>query len=234
VYFLPIAFTACEPHSAWSKIAFFFTSSGGPQGFLILLILTGYFYSSSQVKKREKVRVFLLSVFTLMIFFGSLAWINENYTKPVLKLQRPSHVYMLDQIGARTKIDTLYLWDKQERQKYFNELLLNNPLKFQNIDNDIQAHWVEEAGFSFPSGHTYNAFLFAMLIAYAIYYNRNKVHLRKWYVLPFLWAYMVGVSRVAMGAHSALDVSVGALLGILTACLFLYVDITRHWLTRKD
>jgi membrane-associated phospholipid phosphatase len=52
--------------------------------------------------------------------------------------------------------------------------------------------------------------------------------------LPFVWAYMVGVSRVAMGAHSALDVSVGALMGVLTACLFLYVDMTRHWLTRKD
>lgn len=177
--------------------------------------------------------MFLLSVFTLMIFFGSLAWVNENYTKPVLKLQRPSHVYMLDQIGALSKIDTLYLWNKQDRQRYFNELLQKHPLKFQNIDDDVQAHWVEEAGFSFPSGHTFNAFLFAMLIAYAIYYNRSKAQLRRLYVLPFVWAYMVGISRVALGAHSALDVSVGALLGVLTGWFFLYIDITRHWLTQK-
>jgi membrane-associated phospholipid phosphatase len=43
----------------------------------------------------------------------------------------------------------------------------------------------------------------------------------------------VGISRVAVGAHSALDVTVGAALGIAIGFIFLKIDITRYWLTRK-
>jgi len=230
---LPLAFTACAPDSFWCKIAFVLTSSGGPKGFLALLVLTGYFYSSSQLNLKAKLNVFFVSIVSLLVFFGSLAWINEYYTKPILKLQRPSHVYMLDKIGDLKKIDAVYQLSIKEREVFFEKLIAANPVHFQNIDVDIQNHWIEEAGFSFPSGHTFNAFLFAMLIAYAIYYNRSRPALRKLYFLPFVWALFVGISRVSMGAHSALDVSCGATLGIVIGYIFLRIDFTRLMLTRK-
>lgn len=200
---------------------------------MALLVLTGCFYSSSQLTLKAKLNVFFVSIVSLLVFFGSLAWINEYYTKPILKLQRPSHVYMLDKIGDLQKIDAVYQLSSKEREAFFQKLITANPAHFQNIDVDIQKHWIDEAGFSFPSGHTFNAFLFAMLIAYAIYYNRSRPALRKLYFLPFVWAFFVGISRVSMGAHSALDVSCGAVLGILIGYVFLRIDFTRLMLTRK-
>ena len=234
VFFAPIAFTACSPNSWWCAIAYAFTGSGGPVGFLILLLVTGFCYANTAPTMKEKVTVFFKSVIALAIFFGLLAFINERYTKHILKAQRPSHVYMLSQTGLGQTIDSLYQLDKADRQKFFASLLKNNPLKFKQIDPEIQDHWIAEAGFSFPSGHTFNAFLFAMILSYAIYFNRSKPGWRNLFFIPFAWAVTVGISRVAVGAHTAFDVSAGAALGILTGYLFLYIDRTRHWLTRKN
>ena len=230
---MPIAFTACSPNSWWCALAYGLTNSGGPVGFLALLFLTGLGYASTAPGVKEKLGVFLKSIFSLLIFFGLLAFVNEHYTKHLLKAQRPSHVYMLHQTGLSNAIDSLYQLDKPQRQQFFARLIKNNPMKFEAIDRGIQNHWVEEAGFSFPSGHTFNAFLFAMILAYAIYFNRSKPRWRNLFFIPFIWALAVGISRVAMGAHTAFDVTAGAGLGILTAWLFLYIDRTRHWLTRK-
>ncbi|HOZ87367.1 MAG TPA: phosphatase PAP2 family protein [Bacteroidia bacterium] len=234
VYFIPVAFTACSPHSKWCALAFAFTSSGGPVGFLVMLLITGLGYASTAPRKRDKTMVFFKSIITLVLFFGVLAFVNERFTKHIIKAQRPSHVYMLNQAGLGAAIDSLYSLDKEERKAFFAELIKNNPLKFEQIDTEIQNHWIDESGFSFPSGHTFNAFLFAMILAYAIYFNRSRPALRNLFLIPFAWALAVGVSRVAMGAHSAFDVSAGAALGIMTGALFLYIDLTRHWLTRKS
>jgi phosphatidylglycerophosphatase B len=215
-------------------MAYGVTSSGGPAGFLILLLVTGLCYAATASGMKDKISVFLKSVISLALFFGLLALINERYTKHLLKAHRPSHVYMLGQTGLSGTIDSLYRLDKDQRREYFAELIKNNPLKFETTDPDILAHWVDEAGFSFPSGHTFNAFLFAMILAYAIYFNRSRPHWRNLFFIPFVWAVAVGISRVAVGAHTALDVCAGAALGILTGAVFLYIDLTRHWLTRKN
>jgi phosphatidylglycerophosphatase B len=234
VFYTPLPFTACLPGSVWCEVAYFFTSSGGPIGFFSLLFITGIFYASSAQGRRAKWTVFFKSVITLALFFGALALLNERYTKPLLKLQRPSHVYMLSKTGLQNSIDSLYALDKPARRDFFAHLIRSNPGSFLQIDEDIQEHWIEEAGFSFPSGHSFNAFLFAMILAYAIKYNRSYPHLRILFFIPFLWAFLVAVSRVAVGAHSALDVSAGALLGICIGFVFLYIERTRHWLTRKN
>jgi phosphatidylglycerophosphatase B len=234
VYFVPIAFTACSPNSWWCSVAYSFTSSGGPLGFLLLLLITGFCYATTAPTIKDKVVVFFKSVITLAVFFGILAFVNEHYTKQILKAQRPSHIYILNRTGLNKMIDSLYQLDKVERQKFFAGLIKNNPLKFKQIDPEIQDHWITETGFSFPSGHTFNAFLFAMILAYAIYFNRSKPRWRILFFIPFVWAVAVGISRVAMGAHTAFDVSAGAALWIITGYLFLYIDHTRHWLTRKN
>ncbi|MBL7931716.1 MAG: phosphatase PAP2 family protein [Bacteroidia bacterium] len=199
-----------------------------------MLIITSLFYASSAKSAKEKVFVFLKSAVALIAVFGILAYLNEHYTKPVLKSQRPSHIYILDQTGLSNTIDSLYQLDKKTRQKFFTDLITSHPKEFTQIDPDILQHWQEEAGFSFPSGHTFNAFLFAMILSYAILFNRSYPSLRKLFSIPFIWAALVGISRVAMGAHTAFDVTAGAILGISLGFLFLYSDHTRHWLTRKD
>ncbi len=64
--------------------------------------------------------------------------------------------------------------------------------------------------FSFPSGHT--AFVFA--IATIIYFKNKKVG-KFFYLLSFL----VGLSRIIVGAHWPLDIFAGALLGIASGII---------------
>lgn len=199
-----------------------------------MLLLTGFCYTLSEKSLQKKTVIFFKSIISLSIFFGALALVNERYTKPILKSQRPSHVFMLIQTNRIQSIDSLYQLSKNERKAYFANLIASNPLSFKEVDPDIQEHWIKEAGFSFPSGHSFNAFLFAMILAYAIYFNRSRPHLKNLFFVPFVWAVMVAVSRVAVGAHSAFDVSVGATLGIFTGAVFLYIDFSRRWLTRKN
>lgn len=75
---------------------------------------------------------------------------------------------------------------------------------------DFDAWIVPSDKFSFPSGHTAAAFLFAWMI-YHIYPD--------FALLAFVWASLVGLSRVLQGVHYPTDIFAGALLGSVCAYL---------------
>lgn len=58
--------------------------------------------------------------------------------------------------------------------------------------------------FSMPSGHTAAAFLMAGLVSY--FYI-------EYVLLMYLWAVLIGISRVVLGVHYPSDILAGAMLG---------------------
>lgn len=95
--------------------------------------------------------------------------------------------------------------------------LLKNMIKRDRpaVKIDFYEAWITPSDqFSFPSGHTAAAFVFACLI-YTFY---------PLYAAPiFLWATLIGASRVLLGVHYPSDIAAGALLGVTCATTGIYL-----------
>lgn len=95
-------------------------------------------------------------------------------------------------------------------------LLLKNLIKRDRpaMKIDFYEAWITPSDqFSFPSGHTAAAFLFACLIT--LFYPA--------FAFPaYLWASAIGASRVLLGVHYPSDIAAGALLGTLCALAGVY------------
>lgn len=133
----------------------------------------------------------------------------------------------------KTNWNAFYNNDVNVRQEYLNRAIQSSEILKKNIDEKVLKHWVDESGYSFPSGHSFNAFLLATILSYAIYYTSNHKNYRKYYFIPFVWALSVAIARVTIGAHTSLDVSFGATLGTIIGLLFLFFDTTKKLVIHK-
>ena len=212
-------------------LAYWLTESAGKYGTLMIVLATSFFYAINY-QKGAKWLLFVKSITALIIFISAFAYINEHVTKQVIRATRPSHVYILKQTQSLQYMDTIVNMSKSERQHFFSELIQSNKQTFATVDEQVIQHWLEESGYSFPSGHSFNAFLLATILSFSLLHSRNSA-LHKWYVVPFVWALLVALSRVALGAHSALDIYVGASGGFAVACVFLYFRQSRTLILKK-
>ena len=92
-------------------------------------------------------------------------------------------------------------------------LILKNVIKRDRPSQSLGYYqaWITPSDtFSFPSGHTAAAFVFACLVAH--YYPGFAL-------FCFIWASLIGASRVLLGVHYPSDIVAGALLG--SSCAFM-------------
>jgi membrane-associated phospholipid phosphatase len=93
--------------------------------------------------------------------------------------------------------------------------LIVSPRPAAEIDNTLMHMAGEKLELvSMPSGHTLTAFAVATSLYFAIDAPRRRSFLWLWLI-----AALVGLSRIAVGAHWAGDVAVGAGLGILAGLM---------------
>jgi undecaprenyl-diphosphatase len=88
---------------------------------------------------------------------------------------------------------------------FLSRIVITEPLK--RIINTTRPNGEP---FSFPSGHSAIVFAIAMAI---FYFNK------KWGIVAFVLAILVGISRVYVGVHWPIDILAGALVGILSGII---------------
>lgn len=72
--------------------------------------------------------------------------------------------------------------------------------------------YMKSKSLSFPSGHTSSAFTFAMAITMVL--RKKSVS-----IPAFIFAFLMGLSRIYVGVHYPTDVIVGAVVGIIYALI---------------
>ena len=97
-------------------------------------------------------------------------------------------------------------------------LLLKNTIRRDRPAVRIETYeaWIVPSDkFSFPSGHTAAAFVFACLL----------LQFYPLFAAPaFIWASLIGASRVLLGVHYPSDIAAGTLLGC--SCAFTAIFLT--------
>lgn len=101
---------------------------------------------------------------------------------------------------------------------YVIKKLVSEPRPYE-VDARI-AQWSVGGGFSFPSGHTTEAF--ATATAMVLLYRSWKV------ALPaYSWALLIGYSRMHLGVHYPFDVLAGMIIGISSAYFLSHIFVRK-------
>jgi len=150
------------------------TQSAGKYGTVAIVLVTSNFFAARFQSKRMKVLTFLRSLLVLCGLLATLAFLNEHVVKPAAGFVRPSHTYIINQTNSNVSLDSLYLLTNLDRKAYFRNILDSDTVHFRKIDGRILDHWVDEAGYSFPSGHSFNAFLLASILAFSMYHSNHR------------------------------------------------------------
>ena len=227
VIFCEIEFSAIESRAAWTRIALTITETAGKIGTIIIVVLTVLLYTRRMQSSTDVAKTLLRSMALLFALIGGFAFINEHLTKKAAKAIRPSLTYISGLTQGDFSPEQLYARNDADRTAMVMSAIANHRTSFHHVDKYVLNHWSDETGYSFPSGHTFNAFLLAVIISFSLYHSRSKT-VNYYYVIPPVWAMMVGVSRVALGAHSAKDVIFGGALGLGAGLLFIHWDDLRH------
>ncbi len=112
------------------------------------------------------------------------------------------------------------------------KFIFDEPRPLKYFENIYNLHLIEGVKVytlhSFPSGHTASAFALAVCL---LAISNNKF----WQLIVFIYAIMVGYSRMYLSQHFLIDVWVGSIIGTLVGCFYLYYSnrLTKPWMEKS-
>ena len=220
-FVLPMVDSTRSPYydltQTFSQLAYWLSQSGGKLGVPIvavtmLMLLVTRVGITFQRRWKESSVVVLIAV----ICAGGGAALNEDIVKAQLKIPRPNIIWLAGENGSgplgMTPEDFYESGDKEARRKPLAKVLSRVPRPVP-LSSSIEAHWIEETGYSFPSGHSFSAIFFAtFLLMIAATYLTTK---RLWMFYALLpWALAVCYSRPILRVHTPTDITLGGLQGL--------------------
>lgn len=224
VWIVRPGFDGCPPGGWWCLSMYWITESGGWIGSSVIVLGISIGFAMIPLHPRAKAVMFLRTLLVLAMVLGGFAKFNEHFIKSRFAVSRPSHLFIIREGRSVITLDSIYRHVIDERRQFFKDIIDNDSVHFKKIDPKIIAHWIYEAGYSMPSGHAFNAFLLASMLSFCLF-ELNERRITIWLYAPMLWAALVGMSRVVLGVHTPLDVTVGGALGILVSHGLLSVPV---------
>ena len=225
-FLLPYVDSTQEPYfdltHTFSQLSYWITQSGGKYGapLIAVAVLLGLI-THCDGTYQHKVRLSVVVVLIAAIFAGGGAALNEHIVKTGLKVPRPNIVQLAGYDGSGPlgmSAEQFYAsGDKKTRSQLLSKVL-NTPPRPVLLSPSIEAHWVEETGFSLPSGHAFAAIFVAtfFLMLAATYLSLRRLWLF-YALLP--WALAVCYSRSILRVHTPMDISIGGLQGLVLGLL---------------
>ena len=224
VFLTPLAFSANNSPEFIIDMWYYLSQSADVYGTAIIALSLGLVLMINLPGIKRKLYLIVFNFILLCSCLGMLAAMNEYVIKPLTHIPRPSQEYLSASSRKIILLTDLFSKKGEAKNKYLADQVQKNMLQLKGIPEDVLKSWVSEAGYSFPSGHSQNAFLLGTIMCYLLFQTLPEK--RKWLAaLPFVWSLMVCLSRVALGVHSKWDVTAGALSGTILALLFISLGI---------
>ncbi|WP_372871110.1 phosphatase PAP2 family protein [Shewanella sp.] len=143
----------------------------------------------------------------LALSLGGGLVLNEHL-KTCFDEPRPNAEYLAKK--NLLQLDVFYGQSKQERRTEIAHLLTLQDAELPLMTQNIAAHWRQEVGLSFPSGHTLYAATLSLTVCWFFIASGHRV--------PCLmlggWAVAMGFSRMFLGMHHSQDVLAATALSL--------------------
>jgi len=201
----------------FSQLAYWLSQSGGKFGApVVAVLMLALLVTRGGITFPRRWKETGIVVLIAVICAGGGAALNEHIVKEQLKIPRPNIIWLAGENGSgpvgMTPDNFYAIGNKQARGKSLAKVLRKIP-KPVPLSASIEAHWIEETGYSFPSGHSFSAMFFAtFLMMIAATYLTTK---RLWMFYTLLpWALAVSYSRPILRVHTPIDITVGGLQGV--------------------
>ena len=108
--------------------------------------------------------------------------------------------------------------------KFFKDLfLIPRPAEILNEDSFIIVGRTLHGFSSLPSGHTVTIFTILTVILFA-FMPKKRLYKGIWIFLLLAFGYLIGLSRVAVGAHFPFDVVIGSIIGYFSGLLGMFIS----------
>lgn len=203
--------------SALADVVVRVTDTGAwPQLILLVIALTAVLVSRPRLDRRRATLETGLVLGVMLVALAGNGLLNEHVVKPAFGVVRPNIAELVDAGLLGTDIpdgESFYsLGGKGSRREVLAERFALIP--DLGLSDLVEAHWIHETGFSFPSGHATAAVTLATFFAtLGVWWLSGWRRQLAIFGIP-LWALLVVYSRPLLEVHTALDVLVGAAAGV--------------------
>lgn len=213
VFLFPVGFSGYMITDISTPFWIAVTSTAGFYGgsvFIICLLIYLLIHFHRSSRKKRLAWLFMGIVFGILIIMTVVTLV---FIKGSFKEIRPSQIYLLEK-GILENEKEFFMLSPEQKRIFLQKQTEISKDSLKYIYPLVLEEWINESGYSFPSGHSQTAFFLGTILAFVLIRTTKSKIL---FIIPFIWAILVCISRVVIGIHYPVDVAGGAAIGLILA-----------------